>query len=508
MSNSTEQMSRYFQLTPEILVEYTYHNVSMMLDQAGNANNYIYDLAENESNGGSQGCIINNGYVSSRSLFLTPSDNVVNNWREDFGWAPYVNDFCVLPVNKSETKFISYKPGNQNSDIHVATNFTSEGNEDMNDDILIDKFRLHFTSRNYLGSYDGFIITVYVYDTNKNKISLLSQYIRRTDDPTINKTPVLINQKMYTTYMDLVIPNTQALVQAEELGLASQGEGELKSQLFKNYPMLENSPMVMNIYGVKATYEVNKIEYYNAEKLNSIYIPIVDKSNNLSINIKEAEDGDYFMVYPTIDNSRLSFSDYVYNMSEGHPEQYIVFYELTLTEVYTVNFSNEPQIDITHREQFIINAAQEVQDNEDTVYEMNEKELDGIMYYRPVLIHSSKLLYFVIDLKLNIINTFDNTTTVRKASISYGLPTNDETYDIMKSPKKYGKKMNKIYLGEVPAQVNVYNKKPDLDRDGVKITNASSNVKIENHQHSIIGFIECANVGVTIEQVPKEVLTT
>ena len=68
--------------------------------------------------------------------------------------------------------------------------------------------------------------------------------------------------------------------------------------------------------------------------------------------------------------------------------------------------------------------------------------------------------------------------------------------------------MSKIYLGEIPAQVNVYNKKPDLDRDGVKLTNASSNVKIENHQHSVIGFIECANVGVTIEQVPKEVLTT
>ena len=66
--------------------------------------------------------------------------------------------------------------------------------------------------------------------------------------------------------------------------------------------------------------------------------------------------------------------------------------------------------------------------------------------------------------------------------------------------------MNKIYLGDVPAQVNVYNKKPDLDTDTVRITNASSNVKIENHQHSVIGFIECANVGVTIEQIPKEVL--
>ena len=130
--------------------------------------------------------------------------------------------------------------------------------------------------------------------------------------------------------------------------------------------------------------------------------------------------------------------------------------------------------------------------------------------------HSGKLICFIIDIRLNIINTFDNTTTVRKSSIGYGDPAKSAdiqtkrnlTYFIAESPKKYGKKMSRIYLGEVPAQVNVYNKKPDIDVDGVKITNASSNVKIENHQHSVIGFIECANVGVTIEQVPKEVLTT
>ena len=67
--------------------------------------------------------------------------------------------------------------------------------------------------------------------------------------------------------------------------------------------------------------------------------------------------------------------------------------------------------------------------------------------------------------------------------------------------------MNRIYLGEVPAKVNVYNKKPDIDIDGVKLTNASSSVKIENHQHSVIGFIECANVGVSIEQLPKELIS-
>ena len=125
---------------------------------------------------------------------------------------------------------------------------------------------------------------------------------------------------------------------------------------------------------------------------------------------------------------------------------------------------------------------------------MNEVELDSAMYYRPIVINGGDIVKFTISVNLNIINTFDNTTIVKQSSINY------------ENPKKYGKRMNRIYLGEIPAQVNVYNKKPDLDIDGVKITNASSNVKIENHQHSVIGFIECANVGVSIEQVPTELV--
>jgi hypothetical protein len=126
---------------------------------------------------------------------------------------------------------------------------------------------------------------------------------------------------------------------------------------------------------------------------------------------------------------------------------------------------------------------------------MNEAELDSAMYYRPIIVNSGDNVWFTIDVNLHIINTFDNTTIVKHSSLDY-----------TESPKKYGKRMSRIYLGEIPAQVNVYNKKPDLDIDGVKITNASSNVKIENHQHSVIGFIECANVGVSIEQVPTELV--
>lgn len=479
-------------MTPDILVDYTYNDLSDSKDQAGFAE-HIADMEDDSY-------IVYDGYCGTKTFY----------------WSKLGENF-VLPFNKSESKFIQCSSNgsyiwNWSPDFGGEVFAPSTGNDDMYDDILVDRFKLHFSSRNYMGSYDGLIISAYVYDTRKNKVGLMSQYIKKTDDPKINDKPILINQKLYTTYQDFIIPNTNALFDSEEIRNELPGNELLRQKLFSKYDIMENTPLMMSIYGVKNTFTNNGHIIYNTERLNTIYIPIVDKSNRLSVDISEADDGDYFTIRPVVDNNTVSFSDYINNISEGHPEQFIVFYELTLHEDY-VDRQGIVHHSVTHREQYIINAAQEQNENGDTVLEINERELDGIMYYRPVIIHSSTIVSFEIRVKLNIINTYDNTTIIKKSSILYIEDATDNSNNdfdkvMNKNPKKYGKKMQKIFLGEIPAQVNVYNKKPDIDIDGVKITNASSNVKIENHQHSVIGFIECANVGVSIEQVPKEVLTT
>ena len=487
--------TRYFQLTPDILVEYDYNDLVTAFDQTGNTT-HILDFGPGK--GEHNGQIIRNNYCYTRTF--TYSD---------------VLDTFVLPVNKSESKFIQCvnttgSVWGYNNNFNNESFSASTGNNDRYDDILCETFRLHFTSRNYLGNnrYDGFIISMHIYDKYKNKVGILSNYVRKTDDPNINENPVLINQKLYTTYLDFVVPNVAGILYPERIQEALPGETKLREKLFPNkskgYDIMDNTPLVMNIYGVKSTTkDINGYEVYSVEKLNSIYIPIVDKSNNISMNIDEAKDGDYFEVYPIIDNKGVSFSDYIDKIADGHPENYIVFYELILREYFTIGTTLHQ--DVTHKEQFIINAAKDDQDT----YKINEDELEKHIYYRPVVIHSSTIVAFSIEVKVNIINTLDNTTTIKNAGLIYGRNVSDNSNlkHIAGEPKKYGKNMSKIYLGEIPAQVNVYNKKPDLDRDGVKLTNASSNVKIENHQHSVIGFIECTNVGVSIEQVPTEILS-
>lgn len=478
MSNS----KRYFQLTPAILLEYNYAGLDELTNQSGESN-YMVDLCEEHC----LASVVNSAYNSSKNFVI---DSNLKLW----SGVDYLSRF-VLPTNTSESKFLKCvgDDGKKIWDESVAkiTSAVISGCETENtSDILFDKFRLHFTSRNYLGDYDGLIIRVEAYDKVKNKICLFSYHLKKTDNFILNDNPILVNQKLYTTYLDFEIPSINAIINCPRVGkiLVAPGEDVVNSAL-SSYGLMDNSPMIFNIYGIKATTPYNQYEYYTTEQLASVYVPIVDKFDKVEIVIKEASDGDYFEIYPKV-SSHSSFSDYIYNISDGRPDTYIIFHDLTLIE-HLVDSTNKKWDVITHREQCIINAA----DAEDGVIEINETQLDEHMIYRPVIKNGSLVVSFTINDQMKILNTLDNTTIIKEGAYRY-----------CANPKKYGKKMGKIYLGEIPAQVKVYNKRNDDETDNVKITNASSNATIENHQHQIIGFIECANIGVSIEQIPIESL--
>lgn len=458
MFNST----RYFQLTPDILVEYNYTDRDVLTNQSGDKTKYILDMLDENVN------IV---------------ENLNNNCRH-FLFGDYKDNF-VFPINVSETKFTQYVEGGLNVRKHDMDITRTDS------DVAYDNFKVHFTSKKYLGDYEGLIITANIYDEVKNKICLFSYYIRKTDDLCIEENPMLLNQKLYTTYLPFKIISTDALI---NLNYSSNnpiapGEEKLKRLLSPDHNIMENTPLVVSIYGIKSIYKDPRdvFENYKTEKINTIYIPITDSYNHICVNIEEANDGDYFKIYPSTNDSGISFSDYLYRISNESPEIYMILHELTLTEHY-VGIDNNPISRVTHREHYIANGS-----NNDG--SLNEDGLEHVMVYRPVIMNSGRLLSFTIDDQLKIINTLDNTTIVKQCSLEC---SEENGYD----PKKYGKRMKRIYLGEIPAQVNVYNKRPDEDIDTIKLTNNSSSAKIENHQHSITSFIECVNVGVTVEQLP------
>ena len=118
MADST----KYFQLTPEILVEYNYNDINSVNDQSKKV---TIDLGDDEF----KAMVVQNGFCST-STFLLPQD------KEHF----------VLPINKSESRFIQYYNGRRDltsagySDFHSTLVSQSSVNDDKSDDILIDTF--------------------------------------------------------------------------------------------------------------------------------------------------------------------------------------------------------------------------------------------------------------------------------------------------------------------------------------------------------------------------------
>ena len=77
MADST----KYFQLTPEILVEYNYNDIN----SANNQNGESIDLGEDKF----KAMVVQNGFCSTNTFLLTQD-------KEHFG----------LPINRSESRFI------------------------------------------------------------------------------------------------------------------------------------------------------------------------------------------------------------------------------------------------------------------------------------------------------------------------------------------------------------------------------------------------------------------
>lgn len=460
--------TRYFQLTSNILIEYKYSTPD---DNNGGNVSYKYIDLKNQSFK-----IIKN--KNGNVYFNLGNINITND--EDYKYKNSLQSF-VIPTNISESQFKKAKDIISNP---VNTNFSditpNFSNTNDNTDILADNFTLHFTSGQYFEEYDGLIFSAYVYDNIKNKICLFSQIIKKEDNVNINENPILINQKLYTSYYDFKIPNLNSLI--------NDKDNLLKSVLTNN-DIMKNSPLVFNVYGVS---KMPLDGSYITEKISSIYIPFTNVFNTILVDVNEANDGDYFEIKAKTSNKQ-SISDYISEISNGHPEAYVLMYDVYVNENITKGTETgpDPHQAITNRCQHLVNTVIDENGN----LKINEEQLETPIMFRPVLVNNN-VINFNVNATMRLLNTIDNTTIVAKGSCLCFF-----------NPNKYGKKLScigGIDLSNRPI-VNVYNKKIDADLDNIKLTKTNSNATIENHQHSITGFIETINVGVSIEQLPAEI---
>ena len=438
-------MTQYFQLTPDILLEYIYEG-DPKLNEDGIKGN-MKDLC-----GDSPTILLKSEAFSSKYLCFK---------KESEGLDSFSN--LVLPLNNTETQFVIAKSKYQNffsktntsnrfltkngsGYTYLDTNYNSNIIKENNScDVRYDKCVVHFTSRNYFGNYDSLIFQAYVYLTDKSKFYFASFLFKRTSNLEMKPEQLLYNEKLYTTQIEFDIPSTYAILSKDESICNKDFNEALKSQ---NIELLENTPIGINLYGVSGTIKgTDNFDRLKTLKISSISIPYVyNRLDEIHVNISEALDGDYYYIDPELGTGHSSFVDYIESKGENI-RAYMIMHELSLKEFWEDNDGTHSEI--THKEFHIIDINEDDEDDEIS------KRIDAKIKYRPICMKGGLNYRATIIDTIKIINTVDSTSYEVTGSLE------------ILNPHKYGKKMKKLdFNNELRPIVNVYNKNTSSTRNG------------------------------------------
>ena len=496
-------MIQYFQLTPEILLEYVYEGDPKLNEDGIKGNKKdIYDVKT---------MLLTSNVFSTKYLCFKDESEGLNS----------ISNF-VLPLNNTETQFVVAKnkfknlfSGRNNvSNIIYTKNGTEYIYEDTNYDkniiescdVKYDKCIIHFTNKNYFGNYDSLIFQSYIYLNNKTKLYFSSFLFKRTSNLEFKSEHMLYNEKLYTTQIEFDIPSVFAIFTKDN----EVFNESLKNQ---NIELLQNTPIRINVYGVSGSLiGTDNYERLKTLKLNSISIPYVyNRLDEIHVNISEAQDGDFYYIDPEIGSGYSSFVDYIKSNGEDIRE-YMVMHELCLKEIWVDN-DGVTHSEITHKEFHII----DINDDDDDV-EIS-KRFDAKIKYRPICTRGGANYKAIIIDTIKIINTVDSSSYEVTGSIEIA------------NTHKYGKKLMRLGIkDESRPIVNVYNKIIGNGSDSGSGVNGSSinssnggkdsggnnlsslislnrgggGFVIENKTQNITSFIECTNIGVSIVELSPD----
>jgi hypothetical protein len=371
-------MIQYFQLTPEILLEYVYDG-DPKLDEDGIDGN-IKDISDIK-NGYPTMMLKSNAFGSKYLCFKNESEGLdsISN--------------LVLPLNNTETQFVVAKNKKNkqqnfykktNTSNRFSTNSTKNGfgyiYEDTQYDkdiiesgkscnVKYDKCIVHFTSRNYFGNYDSLIFQAYAYMSNKAKLYFASFLFKKTSNLELKAEHMLYNEKLYTTQIEFDIPSVYSIL-LKKSSSDSDSDSDYQSIKFsealstQGVTLLKNTPIGINIYGVTGSV-VGTDEYIrlNTLKINSISIPYTyNRFDEIYVDIYEAIDGDYYYIDPEIrsNSNYTSFVDYIESLGEDI-RAYMIMHELKLKENWVDNHG-VLHSEITHKEFHIIDINEDDED--------------------------------------------------------------------------------------------------------------------------------------------------
>lgn len=406
------ESSKFIQLSEGILVEYVY------TDQVDPT---IFNTA------GYPIEILRNGYTGGSYMFNTDSVSaIMGNYR----------DISAIPINESQSRYVYL-----NTSVGVPYNDFDPKLTPSNDllqtfspniGIEYDRIRVHFVAGFSFQDFDGIIFDITTSKRNGKSIVLSSINFLKSDTPVFNPDPLLIADKLYSTYIEWRVPSLFYLNSNFNVNNTNSLGYKLTEGLgFKGTPVL-----TIRALGILNTTVTNGYNFYDIKEINATSIPNRDIYDTFYANLVESNSGDYFELSGVVLGSTLSNFIAQLNSEGGN---YVAFHEITLSEQIGENFVQTGNQIISQTTGF-----------------------DSPVLFRPIVLNSSIAVSFAINYTIRLYNRNDNTQIIKNARLT--------SFDV----KKYGRRLMKINLGTVPTVANVVNQISSDDGRNIIISTGSS----------------------------------
>jgi hypothetical protein len=406
------ESSKFIQLSEGILVEYVYTN---------QANPTVFNTA------GYPIEIMKDNYTGGAYMFNTDTvAATMGNYR----------DISAVPINaaKSNYVYLNTSVGTPYNDFDP--NLTPSANLlqtfSPNINIEYDRVKIHFVAGFSFQNFDGIIFDITAPRRDGKDIVLASINFLKTDTPVLNPDPLLIADKLYSTYIEWRIPALYYM----NAGFTTSNTNTLAYKLTEGQGFIGTPYLTIRALGILNTTVTNGYDFYEIKEINATSIPNRDIYDNLYASVVESGSGDYFELTGLVSGSSLSNFIAQLNSTGGN---YVVFHEITLSE----------QINTT----FIQTSNQIVSQTTD---------FDDPILYRPIVLNSSIAVSFAINYVLRLYNRNDNTQIIKNARLT--------SFDV----KKYGRRLMKINLGTVPTVATVVNQIDPKDGRNIVVSTGSS----------------------------------
>ncbi len=405
------ESSKFLQIADGILLEYIY--TSQTDPTEFNTANYPIEIMRDGHTGGSY-------LFNTESVFLE-----MGNYR----------DISVASINSNNTQYAYL-----DTDIGVPYNdFDPLLTDSVNLlqtfspqlDIVYDKIRVHFIAGFTFTGYDGIIFETLVPRRDGKLLNLSSINFLKSDTPVFNPDPVLINDKLYASYIEWRVPSLYFMNNDFQTSVPNG----LGYKLTEGQGFLSTPTITFKATGIYKTTVDNSYSYYDVEEINAATFASRDVYDELYAEVIESDGGDYFELSGQVTGS--SFSNFIsqLNAASGGADN-VVFHEINVSEQIDTNFVKTSTQVFTQTTNF-----------------------DEPILFRPIILNSAIAASFSINYMLRIYNRSDNTQIVKVAKLT--------SFDV----NKYGRRLMKINLGVVPTVANVYNQIAPNDGENIIVNN-------------------------------------